>query len=312
MSVVVGQVPVRRLGKTLFVEFVPSRWCSYSCTYCRGNGTADPHLNRSTLSDPAAIVRQVADELAAADGAIDRVAIAADGEPTLDAHLGELIEGLRALGKPVAVLSNGSLLTRDDVRAELGRADFVSLTFDTAREASWQAVNVPHPRLRFDLMLQGIRVFAAGYAGQLATETMLLDGMNTSARDLEATADFISRLDPAVAFLAVPSDVSSAAGRRGPALATMERAAAVFSERLACVECLAIPSESAAAAGQGKGDGTTPSVARCFACYLRRSGSHRLRPLAAAKPAAPGPSLAQGKLPASPEDDSQATGSTGQ
>lgn len=305
MSVVVGPVPVRRLGFTLFVETVPARWCSYACSYCHGDQGADHRLNRSPLSNPDAIMAQVADRLASAAPAVDRIAIASAGEPTLDVHLGQVIDRLGELGKPVAVLSNGSLLTRDDVRAELGRADWVSLTFDAAREASWHAVNAPHPSLRFDLMLQGFRVFAAGYGGQLATKTMLIPGWNTSTRDLEATADFISRLEPAVSFLAVPSGSDTAKGN-GPAQPIMERAAAVFAERLPRVECLAVHREDTATPEPQLEDGTTPFAGRCFASFLHRKDTQTLRPLATAKPAA-GPSLARARplavSPAAGTDD---------
>ncbi len=94
----------------------------------------------------------------------------------------------------------------------------------------------------------------------------------------------------------------------------MERAAAVFSERLLRVEWSAV--HAAGAAATDLGDGSRPFAGGGFPSCLRRSHTDRLRPLAAAKPAAPGPSLAQGRLPTeasqpSTNKGSEATGSEG-
>lgn len=286
MSVVFGPVPVRRLGNCLFVDYVPPKCCNYSCTYCHSDRRPCHHLDRSALSDPEQVVKEVAARVAEPGPRISCVAIAADGEPTLDLHLGRIIEGLAALGKPVAVLSNGTLLTRDDVRAELGQADFVSLTFDAARPAAWQKVNAPHPGLRFDTMLQGFRVFAASYSGHLSTETMLIDGLNTSTSELEATADFISSLDPEVAFLAIPSGPQLTDELRPPNRATVERAAALFAERLRRIECLSVDVQNSADLTRGSGDGEAPFAARRFGFYGHGNSTVPLRPLAAGRPAA--------------------------
>ncbi|BES80490.1 radical SAM protein [Pyrodictium abyssi] len=105
------------------------------------------------------------EELDAVGEHVDYVTVVPDGEPTLDANLGRLVEGLRALGARVAVLSNGSLLWREDVRRDLQEADLVSVKPDAAREETWRRVNRPHPRLRLDTVIQGIRVFSEEYRG---------------------------------------------------------------------------------------------------------------------------------------------------
>jgi wyosine [tRNA(Phe)-imidazoG37] synthetase (radical SAM superfamily) len=67
---------------------------------------------------------------------VDYLTFVPDGEPTLDKHLGEEIDGLRALGIPLAVISNGSLAWNPDVRVSLGKADWVSLKVDAADDAT--------------------------------------------------------------------------------------------------------------------------------------------------------------------------------
>jgi wyosine [tRNA(Phe)-imidazoG37] synthetase (radical SAM superfamily) len=87
---------------------------------------------------------------------VDYLTFVPDGEPTLDAGLGEAIDLLRPFDIPVAVISNASLLWREEVRANLGRADWVSVKVDAADEAIWRRINRPDPGLALDVVLDGI------------------------------------------------------------------------------------------------------------------------------------------------------------
>jgi wyosine [tRNA(Phe)-imidazoG37] synthetase (radical SAM superfamily) len=47
--------------------------------------------------------------------------------------------------------------------------------------------------------------FAASFGGQLATETMLVRGINDSEESLRQTADLVAKITPTVAYVAVPT-----------------------------------------------------------------------------------------------------------
>jgi wyosine [tRNA(Phe)-imidazoG37] synthetase (radical SAM superfamily) len=104
---------------------------------------------------------------------LDFLTFVADGEPTLDVHLGREIELLRPLGVRIAVISNASLLWNTQVRESLQRADWVSLKVDAIREAEWRLLNRPHPSLR-PRKCSGMLDFTATFAGTLVSETMLI------------------------------------------------------------------------------------------------------------------------------------------
>jgi wyosine [tRNA(Phe)-imidazoG37] synthetase (radical SAM superfamily) len=170
---------------------------------------------------------------------VDYVTFFSAADPTLDENLGRCIDQVRQLGARVAVLTTGVLLSRDDVRAELARADLVSLRLDSVHEGTWRRMGHGLPEVRFDVMLAGMLVFAAAYDGTLWTETMLAEGVNTSLRELEATADFVSRIGPDVAHLSLPSSDPAAAGLDEPAPASTKRAIELFAERGLSVQWLA-------------------------------------------------------------------------
>ncbi len=140
-----------------------------------------------------------------ADEAIDYLTFVPDGEPTLDGSLGRVIDRLKPLGIKIAVISNGSLLWRADVREALVAADWVSVKVDAIRPDIWRRINRPHRSLWLGLVLEGILTFARGFQGELATETMLVRGVNDDPAHLAELAGFLGQMQPDVAYLAVPA-----------------------------------------------------------------------------------------------------------
>lgn len=202
-----GPVPSRRLGRSLGINHIPPKSCSYSCIYCQVGRTTRLCTRRVCYLDARTVAAAVARKVAAvrrAGGVIDYLTFVPDGEPTLEAGLGEMIGRLRSLGIPIAVVTNGSLLDRGDVRQDLAEADWVSIKIDTVDEGRWHELNRPHKRLRLHDILDGMRALA-GFRGELVTETMLVAGLNDGESELRATAAFIGELHPAVAYVAVPT-----------------------------------------------------------------------------------------------------------
>jgi len=207
MEIPFGPVPSRRLGRSLGINNIPPKHCSYSCIYCQVGPTAAQEIAPRTFYLPETIFRQVSQRLEAvrAQGEkVDYLTFVPDGEPTLDIHLGEAIDALRPLGLPIAVISNASLIWRPEVRDALGRADWVSVKVDSLDEETWRRINRPHPDLKLPDILDGIRVFAATYRGTLASETLLVAGINDAMPKVEAVARFIADAGIGQAYLAIP------------------------------------------------------------------------------------------------------------
>ncbi|HEM61046.1 MAG TPA: radical SAM protein, partial [Chloroflexi bacterium] len=207
-SLVFGPVPSRRLGRSLGINNVLAKICSYSCVYCQLGRTIKMSAERQEFYPPeevVAAVTQRVEEARETGEQIDYLTFVPDGEPTLDINLGREIELLRPLGIPIAVISNSSLIWREDVRTELMGVDWVSVKVDAVREDVWRRVDRPHGSLSLDAILAGLRKFASAFPGELATETMLVRGVNDRPEYLVEVADFLSRLHPYAAYLAVPT-----------------------------------------------------------------------------------------------------------
>ena len=205
---VYGPVPSRRLGQSLGVNNIPPKICTYSCVYCQLGRTISLHSERRTFYDPTEIASDAERQIRKArdrDERIDYLTIVPDGEPTLDVNLGREIGLLKELGIKVAVIENASLLWREDVRDDLSEADWVSLKVDAVTEEAWRRVCRPHSAVNHETVLRGMADFADMFKGELATETMLIEGLNDSVEEVEKVADFLATLRPSKAYIAIPT-----------------------------------------------------------------------------------------------------------
>jgi len=197
--------------------------------------------DRCSFFEPEDIFRDVQRKLAEAKEASERVdylTFVPDGEPTLDVNLGREIMLLRELKVPVGVITNSSLLWRDDVKEELGQADWVSLKIDAVQEVAWRRINRPHKNIRLPMVLDGIRTFAKAFTGKLVSETMLVRGVNDGKSGLEEVAGFLHKVQPHVAYLSIPTRPPAERDVRSPDEEALNRAYQILADKVRRVEYL--------------------------------------------------------------------------
>jgi len=236
-----GPVPSRRLGRSLGINNIPPKVCTYSCVYCQLGRTIKMQVVRRAFYEPEEILRDVRDKVEKAKEAgepIDYLTFVPDGEPTLDINLGREIELLRPLGIKIAVITNSSLMWHKDVREALLKMDWVSLKADAVREDIWRRVNRPHGTLQLPSIQDGMLEFAKAYTGHLVTETMLVEGVNDGEEHLGEVADFLARLQPDVAYLAIPTRPPAEEWVRPPQEEAINRAYQILSKDVGQVEYL--------------------------------------------------------------------------
>jgi len=236
-----GPVPSRRLGRSLGVNNIPPKVCTYSCVYCQLGRTSRMRAGRRDFFHTDLILRAVEERIDRArltQEPIDYLAFVPEGEPTLDVNLGKTIRALRPLGIPIAVVTNSSLLGLSEVREDLMEADWVSVKVDAVREETWRAIDRPHRHISLPFTLAGLRTFSAEFSGELQTETMLLEGVNDGEDDLRATAKFLAELEPAKANLSIPTRPPAEEWVRAPGELVLSLAYGFFLGELSEVEIL--------------------------------------------------------------------------
>lgn len=206
--IVFGPIPSRRLGKSLGVNNIPPKHCSYSCVYCQIGRTTNMTVKRQEFYSVDYIVSEVEKklkELEKINVRPDYITFVPDGEPTLDINLKKEAEGLKKFGIKLAIISNSSLIEYDEVKDALMLFDFVSLKIDSVIKDVWYKVDRPHRGINFEKMLEGIKKFSRLYNGFLVTETMLVDNVNDDEYSIKETAEFIKEVSPRKAYILTPT-----------------------------------------------------------------------------------------------------------
>jgi len=236
-----GPVPSRRLGRSLGINNIPPKICTYSCVYCQVGRTMKMQIDRQEFYGPEEIVQEVKAKIATllqfGENA-DFISFVPDGEPTLDINLGKEINLLKPLGKKVAVITNSSLIWRPDVQADLQDAEWVSFKIDSVDEKVWRRINRPHRMLDLNKILEGMLEFSKTYQGKLVTETLLVKGYNDNKDNLKGIAEFLEKLKPDIAYLAIPTRPPAEKQIRPPDEEIIIQSYQILSEKIANVEYL--------------------------------------------------------------------------
>jgi wyosine [tRNA(Phe)-imidazoG37] synthetase (radical SAM superfamily) len=153
------------------------------------------------------------------------------GEPLLCASLGRLIREVKALiNMPVAVITNGSLLFRPEVRQEICQADVVIPTLDAADEEIFRRINRPWPELHIAEIIEGLVALRRIFEGQLWVEVMLVKGVNDTEQALFGIAGALSRIRPDQVHINVPIRPPAEAWVEPPEDEGLIRAMAILGE----------------------------------------------------------------------------------
>jgi wyosine [tRNA(Phe)-imidazoG37] synthetase (radical SAM superfamily) len=201
-----GPIPSRRLGRSLGISPIPDKMCNYSCIYCMLGRTDHLTTKREEYFKLEDILAELDDALEHVSPPPDHISIVGNGEPTLYARLRDLIRGARGLTSiPIAVITNGALLSEPPVREALAEADVVLTSFNAPTEELFRRIDRPCPGITFEAMKQGLLDFAhMRRKGQLWVEMMLLEGINDSPETLEQTRWVLQATKPDRVFVDTP------------------------------------------------------------------------------------------------------------
>jgi wyosine [tRNA(Phe)-imidazoG37] synthetase (radical SAM superfamily) len=233
MKYVFGPVPSRRLGKSLGIDPIPLKTCNWNCVYCQLGRTRPLTNVRREYVPYYDIINELNRALAAnePDG-IDWVTFVGSGEPTLHSRLGKLIREIKTITKkPVAVITNGSLLYMPEVREQLMIADAVLPSLDAGNPHLYRKINRPWPQLTFQRLIEGLAAFRREYKGNLWVEVMLVREMNDNEEALSEIASILNRIRPDQVHINLPSRPPAEEWVHPAANKSLKRAQSILGER---------------------------------------------------------------------------------
>lgn len=193
---VYGPVPSRRLGFSLGIDILPYKTCTLDCIYCQLGPSPRKTVRRRAYLSPKDIIRQIK-KAVKSNVPIDYITFSGSGEPTLNTILGGLIKDIKKFTPiPVAVLTNATLLTRREVRAALQAADLVVPSLDAVAQSVFEKLNRPHPSLKVEAIIEGLKTFKQAFTGLLWLEVMLVKGINDSPAHIQKLKKVVAEIKP--------------------------------------------------------------------------------------------------------------------
>jgi len=197
LKYIFGPVPSRRLGRSLGVDLVPYKTCTFDCVYCDLGRTTHKTVSRQSYVPPEEIQGELELYLSVLDKKPDYITLSGSGEPTLNTDIGETIRRIKEItSTPIAVLTNSSLLSLNEVRMDLSEADVVLPSLDAITPASFEYINRPHQSLKIEEIISGLIQFRKEYRGQIWLEVVFCRGINDDKEEIERLKGVIERIQP--------------------------------------------------------------------------------------------------------------------
>ena len=204
-DIVFGPVSSRRLGSSLGVNILPSKGklCNFDCIYCECGWNADGRQDTTLPSFEAvkdALELRIG-ELKAEGIPVDSITFSGNGEPTVHPDFPAIVDvvlRLRDIFYPkakVSVLSNATVIARDEVRKALKRVDNPILKIDASDDRVIEMINKPVGHYRLCDIIKWLKDFE----GNFILQTMFLRSSvfdQSDSRHLQEWMDIVRELKP--------------------------------------------------------------------------------------------------------------------
>jgi len=192
-----GPVPSRRLGMSLGVDLVPRKVCSLDCVYCEVGKTTCLTTQRKEYVLYNKVVAEL-DHYFEHSPDPDFITFSGSGEPTLNSRLGDIIKFIKSKKPsiPIAVLTNGTLLSDVELQEELLQADLILPSLDAATREIFEKINRPARGLSIERIIQGLVDFRKKFKGKIWLEVFILPGYNYDDHEIEEIGLGIDRIKP--------------------------------------------------------------------------------------------------------------------
>lgn len=196
-EIVFGPIRSRRLGSSLGVNVLPTKGklCNFDCIYCEcgwnKDGVSDKRFPR--VAEVEAALEKRLTELAKEGVPVDSITFSGNGEPTINPDFAAIVDATVRLrnqfypSAKISVLSNATMLGRDDVFEALKRVDNPILKIDASSDELIARINKPQGSYSLRSVVEKLKAFD----GNFVLQTMFLHSMDFDAQEADALARWI-------------------------------------------------------------------------------------------------------------------------
>ncbi len=196
MKHIFGPVPSRRLGLSLGIDTIPFKTCSLDCVYCECGKTTNKTAKRKNFVSTEEIIIELKEFLSKKEK-LDYITFSGSGEPTLNSEIGNMIKEIKKITNiSVAVLTNGTLLDRKDVREDLMDADLVIPSLDAVTDSVFKRINRPAEELDINQIIKGLIQFRKEFKGLIWLEILFVKNINDSDDEIDKIIKIVKDIKP--------------------------------------------------------------------------------------------------------------------
>lgn len=193
---VFGPVLSKRLGNSLGIDVIPHKTCSYNCIYCQLGSEENTITDLTNYYSVDEIIYELKEALLNNKN-IDYITFTGSGEPTLYKDLKKLIYEIKQITDiPVCVITNGSLLYKQEMRSNLLLADLIIPSLDAGNEETFKLIDNPNKEIDFDKMVEGLIEFKKVFKGEYWLEIFLLKDINDNEDELDDIIKIVKKIKP--------------------------------------------------------------------------------------------------------------------
>lgn len=182
---------------SLGVDVVPHKTCTLDCVYCECGKTTHLTVVRKEYV-PLKRIKSELEAFLAKAPLLDFITFSGAGEPTLHSGLKDIVRFIKtSFGQyQLALLTNGTLFYRSDVRNEIVDLDLVKVSLDAVYEKNFKRINRPHRELELSHIINGLIAFRKEFTKQFWIEVFLVPGYNDSESELKEIRNVLNILAP--------------------------------------------------------------------------------------------------------------------
>jgi len=245
-----GPVPSRRLGRSLGVDLVPLKTCTFNCVYCQLGPEEHTTLERADYAPVAEVVEEVRERLARGPRP-DFITLGGSGEPTLHVHFGEVARRIRqSTDVPIALLTNGSLFGLPQVRSACDAVALVLPSLDAGDEETFRRINRPHAGVSLDTLVAGLGQLRRQFDGQVWLEVFIVKGLNSSDGQVRAIRACVDRIRPHRVQVNTAVRPSAESGVKAPSRERLEQIRDMLGPNAEIIAAGAFPARGPAGSAQ--------------------------------------------------------------
>jgi len=152
-----GPVKSRRLGRSLGINLLSDKICSFNCVYCEAGRTKKLTSERNEYVPVDEVIKEL-EEFLSKSPELDYITFAGTGEPVMNNRINDIILFIKQNYPEykLALLTNASFFNDENIIDEIKDCDLIIPSLDAASNKVFKKINRPFKAINIDDIINGL------------------------------------------------------------------------------------------------------------------------------------------------------------